>query len=685
MDNIKQSAGPDDQTNKMMPGLAGGSGDISMNVAAHSGEMVNAPALSGCIFNAPLTFTFGPVATPQQRNECVAEHAVQPQKMPTQNEVEKKRGETDRQLKQHLKSIQRKRCVRVRQELGDEQLQDIYTDLCIVEGRTGGVNSAHEVSTIHLKQIETRTFSGTMNSVNLSNIFSEYAGEPVTKVLTLGIAGVGKSVAVQKFVLDWAEDRENQHIELAFILPFRELNLYKEKYSLLNLLLKFYPELRRFKKAMELKMTVLFVLDGLDESRIKLDFEDKDKHVDDPQTESSIAMLVTSLITGKLLPSALIWVTTRPAAANKDLCDLFDIVTEIQGFSERHREEYFRKVSPEKAEQMIAHIKSKRSFYIMCHIPVFCRITAAVLAGKGEEQSASNQEMPKTLTEMYSRFSVFQITRMNERCEKKMSPEEKGQLLVKLGKLAFKHLENGTLIFDENDLTECDIDVNEGTLQAGLCTQIFKKENAINGEGIFSFVHLSVQEFLAALFLLHTHATEKKNLFITTRKEKIKWVVHNSRFDLNRISLKRALLSENGEFDLCVRFLLGLAPMLEPKVQFPLNNVLPRLGLRQLSKEKTVEYIKKKIKNENIPPERIINLFHCLNELGDDSLVEEINRYMSPTGEGQKLTPAQCSALAYLLLMSAEHLEEFDLKKYLRSEEGLHRMLPVVNVSRKVW
>ncbi|XP_062389733.1 NLR family CARD domain-containing protein 3-like, partial [Sardina pilchardus] len=318
----------------------------------------------------------------------------------------------------------------------------------------------------------------------------------------------------------------------------------------------------------------------------------------------------------------------------------------------------------------------------MCHIPVFCRITAVVLGGKGKEKGVSDQEMPKTLTEMYAQFSVFQITRMKKYQEEEMSPEEKGQLLVKLGKLAFKHLESGTLIFYEKDLKECEIDVNTGALKAGLCTQIFKKESAINGKSIFSFVHLSVQEFLAALYLLHTHAIDKANLFIKTTWEKTRWVVKNTRFDLYKMSLERALLSENGQLDLCVRFLLGLAPMLEPEVRFPLNDVLPHLG--QQSIKKTVEYIKKKI-SKNIPPERMINLFHCLNELGDDSLVEEINRYMSSAGEEKKLTPAQCSALTYLLLMSAEELEEFDLKKYLRSEEGLHRMLPVVNVSRRVW
>ncbi|XP_062398672.1 NACHT, LRR and PYD domains-containing protein 12-like [Sardina pilchardus] len=712
MDDMKQPAGPDDQTNKMMPGTGCNTLQPSFicQCMRETLDQLSSDDLKRFKSNLKEELPWGKLEkadTDDIVDQMVQKYCVEDSvevmlkilRIMGNNQLvknlERKLGkvisrpqnkEEKSPATHRLQSLLIDKYFLVRQELGDEELQDIYTDLCVVEGRTGGVNSAHEVSTIHLKQIETRTFSGTMNSVKLSNLFTDhyYAGKLVTKVLTLGIAGVGKSVAVQKFVLDWAEERENRNIELVFVLPFRELNLYKEDYSLFDLLLKFYPELEEFKEAMELKKTVLFVLDGLDESRIQLDFKDKDNQVCDPKEKASVAMLTTSLITGKLVPSALIWVTTRPAAANKDLCDLFHLVTEIQGFNEHHREEYFRKVIPKKAEDVIAHVKSKRSLYIMCHIPVFCRITAAVLGGKGEEQSASDQEMPKTLTEMYTQFSVFQITRMNERCEKKMSPEEKGQLLVKLGKLAFKHLEKGTLIFYEEDLRECDINVNTGALHAGLCTKIFKKESAISGESIFSFVHLSVQEFLAALYLLHTHAIDQANLFIKTPWEKIKWNFNYSRFDLYKMSLERALLNENGQLDLCLRFLLGLAPMLEPEVRFPLNNVLPQLGVGQLSIKKTVEYIKKKIENENIPPERIINLFHCLNELGDDSLVEEINRYMSSADEEKRLTPAQCSALAYLLLMSAEELEEFDLKKYLKSEEGLHRMLPVVSVSRRV-
>ncbi|XP_063066606.1 protein NLRC3-like [Engraulis encrasicolus] len=605
-------------------------------------------------------------------------------------------------LKQTVQSIFREKFLLIAQDLetGKKQkLQDIFTDLCIIEGPRG-VNDEHELSGMRPRLNETRTTSTNIKTVKLSDIFSDHyvTGKPVKKVLTLGIAGSGKTFAVQKFVLDWAEETQNQNIHLVFVLPFRQLNMHTDKdYSLFDLLQKLYPDCEELIKAFgNRKDLILFILDGLDESRLEL-FKTS---TSDPTKKTSIAELITSLITGDLLSSALIWVTSRPAAANKKLQDRFDLVTEIQGFSERQREEYFERVIPGRAEEIIAHLKSKRSLFIMCHIPVFCHITAVVLGGDKGESCLSSKEtqlsrkkpehhqgMPKTLTEMYARYCVLQIRRMNDKYfkeEDEMCAEDKGALLIKLGKLAFKYLEKDTLIFYKKDLHECDIDVESGALQAGLCTQIFKKENAECGESMFSFVHLSVQEFLAALYMIHMHATGQTNLFITTSMQKFKWWFNKSRFNLYKVCLKKALQSQNGNFDLFVRFLLGLAPLLEPEIKPPLDAILPHLSkdVKEMSITKTVDYIKRQINKTNSSA-RIINLFHCLNELGDNSMVEEIDRYMSSSAE-KNLTPVQCSALAYLLLMSAEVLEEFDLKKYLRSEEGLYRMLPVICISQQV-
>ncbi|XP_062396133.1 NACHT, LRR and PYD domains-containing protein 12-like isoform X3 [Sardina pilchardus] len=584
-------------------------------------------------------------------------------------------------LKQKLKRHLRTKFSAVHQDHEVKNLDDIYTDLYIVEGCTGGVNSTHEVSTINMKQIGRG--SSFDKHIQWDNMFTD---RQITKLLTLGIAGVGKTVAVQKFVMDWTEGKTNKDIDFVFVLLFRELNLLKKSYTFLELLLEFYTELkdlRDFPQFTECK--IIFVLDGLDESRLTLEFE---KCISELNEKTSVDVLMTSLIKGKLLNSAHIWVTTRPAAASLIPDECFNLVTEVRGFNDDQKDQFFQKNinNPEKADKLITHVKKNRSLHIMCHIPVFCRIIASVVDAILADQS--KDEQAKTLTETYTQYCASQMKRMNDKHldkKKKMNEKKKGMLLVKLGKLAFNNLEKGNLIFYEKDFQDCGIDVKSGSLQAGVCTEIFKEEYAVAEEKIFSFVHLSVQEFLAALYVLHKNATcYLRNRIPDTWRKTDHWLYSPSRFDLYQIAVDKALQSQNGHLDLFVRFVLGLAPMLEPQIRFPLNKLLPQLAIRETSIENTVQYIKELIKRD-YPPERTINLFHCLNELGDNSLVEEINGYINSADENKNLTPAQCSALAYLLLMSATDMEEFDLKKYLRSEEGLHRMLPVVTVSKRVW
>ena len=149
--------------------------------------------------------------------------------------------------------------------------------------------------------------------------------------------------------------------------------------------------------------------------------------------------------------------------------------------------------------------------------------------------------------------------------------------------------------------------------------------------------------------------------------------------DLHKTAVNQALESENGHRDLFLRFLLGLS--LESN-QAVLQGLLTQTGTTPQTNEETVKYIKTKIK-ENPSPERCINLFHCLNELRDCSLVEEIQSYLSSGDLSQaNFSSTQWSALVFVLLTSKEKLNVFDLKEYSRSEEGLLRLLPVIKVSK---
>ncbi|XP_045575673.1 NLR family CARD domain-containing protein 3-like, partial [Salmo salar] len=561
-------------------------------------------------------------------------------------------------------------------------LNKIYTELYITEGGTGEVNNEHE-----LRQIETTTRKQARpeTAINCNDIFKPLTGQHklIRTVLTKGVAGIGKTVSVQKFILDWAEGKANQDVQFVFSFPFRELNLMKgEKHTLIELLNHFSTETKSSRISNYDKYKVLFIFDGLDECRLPLDFQ-KNKICCDITESTSVDLLLTNLMKGNLLPSALLWITTRPAAANKIPSVCLDQVTEVRGFNDPQKEEYFRKRFSDEdlASRIISHIKTSRSLHIMCHIPVFCWISAIVLEHMLKHK---REEMPKTLTEMYTHLVVFHTKQKNEKYigKEETGPHWNKESILSLGKLAFQQLVKGNLIFYEEDLKEAGIDVNEASVYSGLCTQLFKEECVLYQDKVYCFVHLSIQEFLAAVYVFLSFINNNENLMAESQSMSRNFSVrirHKRNVSVYKSAVDKALQSETGNLDLFLRFLLGLS--LESN-QKHLQGLLTKTRSSSQSHEETVNYIKKKIR-ENPSPERCINLFHCLNELNNHSLVEEIQSYLrSGRLSEANLSPAQWSALVFVLLTSEKQLDVFDLKKYSRSEEVLLRLLPVVKASR---
>ncbi|XP_076849550.1 NLR family CARD domain-containing protein 3-like isoform X5 [Brachyhypopomus gauderio] len=588
-----------------------------------------------------------------------------------------------RKLKSKLREICQKINEGISQHGTTTLLNEIYTELYITEGGSGEVNNEHEV-----RQIETasRRPATQETPIKCSDIFRPLLGQDkaIRTVLTKGVAGIGKTVSVQKFILDWSEGNVNQDVLFIFPLPFRELNLMKEKkLSLVQLLYCFFPETRELKPTHYTYYKILFIFDGLDECRLPLDFQSNDS-VCDVTESTSVDVLLTNLIKGNLIPSALLWITSRPAAANQIPPECVDQVTEVRGFSGSQKEEYFRKrISDQSlANRIISHMKSSRSLYIMCHIPVFCWIAATVLESMlGEAESG---EIPKTLTQMFTHFLIFHIKHKDQKYDQKSDTDtqQSRKHVLALGKLAFQQLDKGNLIFYEHDMRNSGIDVREMSVYSGMCTQIFREEFGLQLGKVFSFVHLSVQEFLAALYVFITFISTNTNVleqqrpgFFSISKKSISSLLNSA--------VDKALQSQNGHLDLFLRFLLGLSLKSN---QTLLRGLLTQTGSSSHSKEKTVKYIKEKIR-ENPSPEKSINLFHCLNELNDHSLVQEVQTYLSRGDDTRlrraRLSPAQWSALVFVLLNLEEVRDEFDLSN-VPLQECLMRLLPVVKASRKV-
>ncbi|XP_014882939.1 protein NLRC3-like, partial [Poecilia latipinna] len=523
-------------------------------------------------------------------------------------------------LQEHKISL-RTRCERVTEgsdETGSDDtgsrtlLNRIYTDLYITEGQSEEVNTQHEV-----KQLEraSRIQKHHDSAIRCHDIFKAFPDQDgvIRVVLTCGVAGVGKTFSVQKFTLDWAEGLENQDVSVVVLLSFRELNLIRdEQHSLLSLLHVFHPTLQKIPEEQLGKCKQLFIFDGLDESRLSLDFNNS-QLVSDVTQKSSVNVLLTNLIKGNLLPSALIWITTRPAATNQIPPSCVSRVTEVRGFTDAQKEEYFRRrfSDEELSSRIISHIKKSKS--LMCAIPVFCWITATVL----ENMLTSEQrgELPKTMTDMYSHFLLVQTKRKKNKYHggHETSPQElmetDWKLLLKLGRLAFEHLEKGNIMFYQEDLEQCGLDVTEASVYSGVCTEIFKREFVIFQKPVYCFVHLSIQEFLAAVYMLHCFTSRRSEVIKTFLGENYN---ETSLDEFMKKVMNKSLSSENGHLDLFVRFLHGLT------VEFNQRLLGGLLGQTENSPETIQRIIDNLKKGRNLSsPDKHINILHCLVEMND--------------------------------------------------------------------
>ncbi|XP_072528748.1 NACHT, LRR and PYD domains-containing protein 14-like isoform X2 [Salminus brasiliensis] len=529
-------------------------------------------------------------------------------------------------------------------------------------------------------KVTVKDFLKDENVIEYDDLFKPcpVTNEDVRTVLMKGIPGVGKTTALKRFMLDWAEGRTHQDITFVLPLSLTELSsLRTKKCSFMELLGLIFPELMDTDILKHAR--VLFVLDDLKSCRVKLNFWHT-KSCGDPARRLTLSALLVNLMRGNFFPKAQIWIASSSEGSDFIPSKYVQRVVEIQGLDDVQWEEYVRRAVRDSnvAATAIVHVKSSNNLYFMRSQPGFCQIAATVV----EEviTKMSNTELPLTLTEMYTHFLLIQMRRkaLNGNAEANHMKTDAEEIL-KLGKLAWHTLENDYLTVFKEDLRNNDM---APSFAAELSQKwpAFLKEEELTQEKAYHFTHQSTQAYLSALYVAVNYEPSQGNVLHYTLAERAKHLLKSSDAprDMHKRAVDKALQSKKGTFDSFLIFLLGISagPSFRDLSCFLSDS------FKRGSSETIVPYILKLIKNSsslNIS----ISLVRCLDELNVSYTVGESKSQTDCQRKVQQdFTPSEWSALAKNLLNSEDQQRMFDLREFRNPEMAFVRLLPAIKNSR---
>uniref|UniRef100_A0A672NQW6 NACHT domain-containing protein n=1 Tax=Sinocyclocheilus grahami TaxID=75366 RepID=A0A672NQW6_SINGR len=348
-------------------------------------------------------------------------------------------------------------------------------------------------------------------------------------VTLLGQAGSGKTLLVHCLGRDWAEG-SFPSIHLLFLLEFRQLNLISRDLSLKELLFLFYPACDDdeeqsdavFEFILSNPEKVCFIFDGYDEFRAKLTHPEKLESINDPNKPLPLTDLLSGLCSRRFLPDCTVLVTCRP----RDVTDMFGspgfITCELQGFDrlgvKEYAEQYFHKKGDELKKKAVNLLMNNRHLLSMSHVPGLCHICCVCMEHLFSSDGTDLQ-LPTSLTQIYMQIILAFLKRINGGVVSGTSPLQRYRSkIVEMSQLALKGLEESTIVFMDTDVSP---ELQEFGVKSGILSCVkLTREDGSSGYG-FTFMHLTMQEFLAALHLMTsqniTESQLKKKLNLKTR------------------------------------------------------------------------------------------------------------------------------------------------------------------------
>uniref|UniRef100_A0A8D3AHN6 NACHT domain-containing protein n=1 Tax=Scophthalmus maximus TaxID=52904 RepID=A0A8D3AHN6_SCOMX len=513
-----------------------------------------------------------------------------------------------------------------------------YVNLLLVDGHQGLEIKRHEVLTFGQKRLSLQQKTAIHKKIPLAELFSSANGNRlIKKVLVTGVAGIGKTLLVQKMLFDFGGHKGHHAFDFIIHMTFRDLNLIDKPTNFRELVLR---KNRHLAKVLDSILAndnkLLVILDGFDEFRHYRSC-DVDTFVTEPDEDAEVVEVIGSLMQGELLPNASVMLTSRPAAVNHVPVGCIDRFVLIAGFSLAEVQDFFSRYFQDSAlaDRLFAVLSANELMLTLCYIPAFCYIVCCIL----KESKDLGGESPKTMTDIYVQYLVALI-RSHTQSRAKTFLQEQGaggiqqlsDVVLKLGRLAFQKLMEHQTLFYSSDR---DVAALEG---CGLVSTFLDKTVAQEPgctEDVYSFAHLTVQEFFAAVYCAVTdHPLPLQDTASPGER------------------------SDNGHLDLFHRFLSGILS------ERNANLLSRQLGLRY-HEEKVDAYRQRLIRELTVLCDsgaHILNHLHCLFEQQDPSLALAVQPKMLRVNVcDETLSQMDYNAMKYFLNLTKGEISELDL------------------------
>ncbi|XP_072894511.1 NACHT, LRR and PYD domains-containing protein 3-like isoform X1 [Hemitrygon akajei] len=484
--------------------------------------------------------------------------------------------------------------------------------------------------------------------------FSQSKYKSGSSAALAGVPGIGKTTMVQKIVYDWATGKIYQQFQFVFSFKFRDLNSINCRINLSDLILDQYPYFGNFlREVWKNPKGLLFIFDGLDEFKHKIDFSDSRRDTEpkhqcpDPEWWCDVSDIVYSLIQGKLLPGCSVLVTTRPSALHLLEKAEINIWTEILGFVDEERKEYFIRHFEDKtvAEAVFKHVEENEILYTMSYNPSYCCILALALGPFFAKKDMELQRVPKTITQLYS-YYIYNILKNHGR-----EIDNPRDVLLRVGQMAYRGVSDKKIVFTNGDLINYNLQPSQ--FLSGFLMELLEREDSPRCV-VYTFPHLTIQEFVAALAqFMNPHPGDILK-FLTK--------AHNT---------------TDGRFEVFLRFVAGLS---SPMTARGLEEFLGPFPHQTTCR--VIDWVKEEVKRQSgntrseAGKRSLLNTLHYLFESQNSGLAQAtLGSVETLSFSGMTLTPIDCAVLSHVI-GRCDTIQHLDLVGSNIQYEGIQRLLP---------